>query len=408
MDGAVRRRDGNAVTATLTPQRSRGRTILLAVAPLVVLALVILAFAQADPLKGVRGDVPPVEELSVTRAVLDTDPYGIELSITNGGPDPVTIAQVLVDDAYWQHEITPGRHIGRLGRATVRIPYPWVEGEAHHVVLLSSTGVKFEHEIAVAVETPETTGGTLWAFTLVGIFVGVIPVLLGITWLPFLRRLPQRWVNFFLALTAGLLVFLGVDALEEAFEIAETVPGAFQGIGLIVLGVAGALAALYAADAWARRRREGELSPLYVAGLIALGIGLHNLGEGLAIGAASAIGEVGLTTFLIVGFMIHNITEGLGIVSPLARSRPSLRSLIGLGLLAGVPTIVGAWSGGFAYSPSFAVLFLAIGAGAIVQVVWEIWKLLRRDGKDAAGPLNAIGFAAGVVVMYITGLVVAA
>jgi zinc transporter, ZIP family len=135
---------------------------------------------------------------------------------------------------------------------------------------------------------------------------------------------------------------------------------------------------------------------------------LHNLGEGLAIGAAFSIGEVGLTTFLILGFMIHNVTEGLGIVSPLARSRPSLRSLIGLGLLAGVPTIVGAWSGGIAYSPTLAVLFLSIGAGAIVQVVWEITKLLRQGRKEAAAPLNAIGFAVGVLIMYLTGLVVAA
>lgn len=393
---------------TQAPARSRGRAVVYALAPLIVLAVVIGVFVRTDPLERVRPQVPPVEELTITRATLTTDPNHIELAVTNGGPDPVTIAQVLVDDAYWSYSMEPGNEIARLGRATIGFEYPWVEGEPLHVTLISRNGVKFEHEIAVATETPQTNATTLWIFTLVGIFVGVIPVMLGITWLPFLRRLPQHWVDFFLALTAGLLVFLGVDAVHEALEVSESVPGAFQGLGLIVLGVVGALALLYAVDGWMRNRRAGELSPLYVSGLIALGIGLHNLGEGLAIGAASALGEVGLTSFLIIGFMLHNVTEGLGIVSPLARTRPSLRALIGLGLLAGLPTIVGAWSGGLAYSPTLSVLFLAIGAGAIVQVVWEIWKLLSRESKEATAPLNAIGFAVGVGVMYVTGLVVAA
>jgi ZIP family zinc transporter len=379
----------------------------LALVPLVVLGLVLVAYIQTDPLSGIRPDTPPVEELTVTRAVLDAQPREIALSVTNGGPDPVTIAQVQVDEAYWTFHIEPGPRIARLGRATVHIPYPWGEGDAHEVVLISSTGVAFTHEIGVATETPKGDARMLWVFTLIGIFVGVIPVMLGIAWLPFLRRLPQKWVDFFLALTAGLLVFLAVDAIDEALEVSADVPGAFQGIGLIVLGFIGALAILYAVDGWLRKRR-GAPTPMYVAALIALGIGLHNLGEGLAIGAAFSIGETGLTAFLIIGFMLHNITEGLGIVSPLARSKPSIAALIGLGLLAGIPTIFGAWSGGLGYSPTLAVLFLAIGAGAIVQVIWEIAKLLRSEGREASAPLNAIGFATGVLVMYLTGLAVAA
>jgi ZIP family zinc transporter len=392
---------------SVSTKKGRGSALVFALAPLVVLAAVVLVFVKTDPLSSIRGDAPPVEELSITRAKLTTDPRGVELSVRNGGPEPVTIAQVLVDDAYWSYTSSDGNKLDRLARSTIKIPYPWIEGEAHHIALISSTGVKFTHEIAVAVETPETTPRTLWTFTLIGIFVGVIPVLLGITWLPFLRRLPQRWVDFFLALTAGLLVFLAVDAVDEALEVAGAVPGAFQGVGLIVLGIVGALAALYGVDG-AMRNRRGELTPLYIAGLIALGIGLHNLGEGLAIGAAFALGEVGLTSFLIIGFMVHNITEGLGIVSPLARSRPAIASLVGLGLLAGVPTIVGAWSGGIAYSPTLAVLFLSIGAGAIVQVVWEIAKLMRQGKRELSAPLNAAGFAVGVLLMYVTGVLVAA
>jgi zinc transporter ZupT len=382
-------------------------TLQFGLAPLIALVLVVVAFLWLDPLASIRPEVPPVEQLTVTRAALDADPPSIELSVTNGGPDPVSIAQVLVDDAYWQYEIEPGATLDRLDRATITIPYPWSEGEPHTIVLISASGVKFEHTIDVATETPKGTARSLWAFTLIGIFVGVIPVFLGLLWLPFLRRLPQRWVDFFLALTAGLLVFLAVDAVDEALGVTEAVPGAFQGVGVLVVGIVVALAALYATDAWMRRRR-GDLTPLYIAALIALGIGLHNLGEGLAIGAAFSLGEVGFTTFLILGFMIHNITEGLGIVAPLARTRPSLRALVGLGLLAGLPTILGAWSGGVAYSPTLTVLFLGIGAGAIVQVVWDISKLLRRGSKAADAPLNALGFVAGVLVMYVTGLFVAA
>jgi zinc transporter ZupT len=394
--------------STKAPARSRGRALIYALAPLIVLAVVVMVVVRTDPLSSIRPDTPPVEVLTFTRAVLHDDPKHIDLYITNGGPDAVTIAQVQVDDAYWRYTIEPRSEIGRLGRAKLSLDYPWVEGEPLAITLISRNGVKFTHDIAVAVPTPQGGAHTLWVFTLIGIFVGVIPVMLGITWLPFLRRLPQKWVDFFLALTAGLLVFLAVDAVSEALDVAGTVPAAFQGIGLIVLGVVGALATLYAVDGWMRSRREGVLTPLYISGLIALGIGLHNLGEGLAIGAAFTLGEVGLTAFLVIGFMLHNITEGLGIVSPLARARPSLRSLVGLGLLAGLPTIVGAWSGGLAYSPTLSVLFLAIGAGAIVQVVWEIAKLLRRESKEATAPLNAIGFVVGVLVMYLTGLAVAA
>lgn len=388
-------------------EKRRGPTWLLGLIPLLLVAFVVGAFLWIDPLSGLRSSFPPVEELTFQRVSLDSEPREIVARVTNGGPDPVTVAQVLVDEAYWSYEIEPSHEIARLGSATIRIPYPWVEGEAHEIVVISRNGVTFAHEIEVAVETPSVTGRTLATFTLLGIFVGVIPVLLGLGFLPFIRRLQRRWVNFFLALTAGLLVFLAIDALDEALEVAEGVPGAFQGVGLVTLGVIGALAALYALDG-ALRRRGGDLGPYFVAGLIALGIGLHNLGEGLAIGAAYALGEVGLTAFLVLGFTLHNVTEGIGIVSPLARERPSLVQLIGLGALAGVPTIFGTWAGGLAYSPVSAVLFLAIGAGAIAQVVWEIGKLMRRETKTLADPLIAIGFAAGVLIMYLTGLAVAA
>lgn len=381
---------------------------LLGLAPLLLLAVVVAVFLSIDPLSGLREGFPPVEELTIDRVVLNEDPKEIVLHVTNGGPDPVTVAQVQVDEAYWAYEIDGGeREIPRLGSSTIRLAYPWVDGEAHEVTILSSTGVAFSHEIAVAVKTPVADARTLLTFTLLGLFVGVVPVFLGLLWLPFLRTVPPRWVNFFLALTAGLLVFLAIDALLEATEVAAAIPGAFQGTGVVVLGFLLALAALFALDAWARSRR-GDLSPFWVAMLIAAGIGLHNLGEGLAIGAAYALGEVALTAFLVLGFTLHNVTEGFGIVTPLAREKPSLARLVLLGAIAGLPTIAGTWIGGLVYSPTMAAFFLAVGAGAIVQVVWEIAKLMRRDTGTLAEPLNALGFAAGLTVMYGTGLAVAA
>jgi zinc transporter, ZIP family len=389
------------------PQRSRSSMWVFGLLPLIVLGAVLLAFARTNPLSDLRRDAPPVEELTIGRVALQTNPHRVVVYVTNGGPQAVTIAQVKVDDAYWNYRISPGPRIARLGRATIHLPYPWVEGEAVNISLISSTGVNFTHDIAAAVETPGVTGKTLVTFTLLGLFVGVLPVLIGLGWFPFIRRLHVRWVNFFLALTAGLLVFLAVEALDEGLSAAGKVPGAFQGVGLVLLGVVGALAALYALDGAMRRRRGGSLSPYYVAVLIAIGIGLHNLGEGLAIGASFALGEIGLGTFLILGFTLHNVTEGLGIVTPLAKSSPRIGQLIALGLVAGLPTIVGTWTGGLVYSPILAVLFLSIGAGAIIQVVWEIGKLLTRESRQLSAPLNALGFASGILLMYLTGLAVA-
>jgi zinc transporter ZupT len=332
------------------------------------------------------------------------------LDVVNGGPDPVTVAQVMVDEAYWSHTITPQRTVPRLGRARIEIPYPWVEGEPHQIKLVTATGITFDHEIAVAASTPTADGSYFLTFSLIGLYVGVLPVAIGLLWLPFLKRLDRRWIHFALALTGGLLVFLAVEALHEALELAERVAGAFQGTGLVALG---ALVTWLVLQAFGGRRKTAEdadpgAARLRLAFLIALGIGLHNLGEGLAIGAAYAQGAVTLGSFLVVGFMIHNTTEGLGIIAPIAQDSPSLKNLALAGLLAGGPTIVGAWLGGLAYSPLLGTVCMAVGAGAILQVVGVLYKVVAREaGETVWSPLNAMGVAAGLVIMYGTGLLVA-
>jgi ZIP family zinc transporter len=395
----------------LTPTTDRapiGRLSLAAkgVLPLLLLAALLAVFARVGPIGVFRAAFPPIEELTFERIAFP-QPGLIRVHMVNGGPESVTVAQVIVDDAYWEHTVSPDREVGRLSDVAIEIPYPWVDGDPLLVSVVSSTGVTFTQEVAVATQSPQITRSYVVTFALLGVYVGVIPVFLGLLWIPFLGGVSARWIDFFLSFTVGLLLFLGVDALEGAFALSGQVASAFQGVGLIVIGAVGTPLIIHAASEMARR---GEpISPLGISTLIAVGIGLHNLGEGLAIGSSYAIGEVAMGTSLVFGFLLHNTTEGLGIVAPLARSRPTLPKLAALGLIAGAPTIFGTWIGGFSYSPTATVLFLAIGAGAIVQVIVVLGRSMGSRGRSGlTGPLNAVGLVAGLIVMYATGLFVAA
>src|SRR5919108_1617883 len=288
----------SAPSAPSAPSAS-GKRLLWALAPLLLLALLVFAFLKVGPLGVFRAAFPPVEELTIERVTLPK-PGEMVVHVVNGGPQPVTVAQVLVDDASWLHYIDGERTLDRLDRRTIRIPYPWVEGEPHVVRLVTSTGLTFDYTIQVATPTPSADARYLTTFALLGIYVGVIPVFLGLLWFPALRSASRRWLDFFLALTVGLLIFLGVDAFAEALETAARVPGAFQGLGVVLLGVLGTPLAL-AAIGGRKRGVAGASSPFRVALLIAIGIGLHNLGEGLAIGAAYSTGAIALGTFLIIG-----------------------------------------------------------------------------------------------------------
>ncbi len=368
----------------------------------VLLALIVLNGAGVD-----RVDRPPIENLTVQRVALPTE-HEFVLSVRNGGPEPVTLSQVVVNDAIWDFEAEPSNTIGRLGSATVTVPYTWVEGEAYEIVLITSNGTTFAAEVPVAVLTPGFSGDTFWRYALIGTYVGVIPVALGLLWYPFLRRLGTAGVNFVLALTVGLLVFLVLDTLLEAVEIAGELPGAFSGIPMVLLVALLTLFGLLGVERLFRREEASRLATSY---RIAFGIGLHNLGEGLAIGAAFALGEAALGTFLILGFTLHNITEGVGIAAPVLNvKRPHFAHFAALALLGGGPAIVGTWIGGFAYSNLLSAVFLAVGVGAILQVVYEVGRLLLRDSARSKRPAlsgtNLGGLTAGIAIMYVTALLV--
>jgi len=393
--------------------------ILLGLLPLlglgVLLALIVLNGAGVE-----RDDLPPAEDLSVQRVSLPTE-YEFVLDVRNGGRDPVTLSQVVVNDALWDFRAEPDTTIPRLGSAEVTIPYTWVEGEAYEMKLITSTGTTFDAEVPVAVLTPGFTGETFLRYLLIGTYVGVVPVALGLLWYPFLRQLGRAGMNFVLALTVGLLAFLVIDTMEEAIEAATELPGIFSGIPLVILVALLTLLGLLAAERLFRRGRE-EASRLGTSYRISFGIGLHNFGEGLAIGAAFALGEAALGAFLVVGFTLHNITEGVGIAAPLLREkRPSLIHFVFLALLGGGPAIIGTLIGGFAFSNLLAAVFLAVGAGAILQVIYEVGKLLLKDSEDSArqqdektpslsaslSASNLAGFVVGIAIMYATGLLIA-
>lgn len=398
-------------------RRQRGGAFwLLALVPLLLLGVVLTyVVVTGGGLKELAG--PPVERVTVSRVALP-QPGIITVDVVNDGPQAVTIAQVQVDDAYFGFEVTPDGTIPRLGHATFTIYYPWVEGEAHVIALVSSLGVLFQAEVPVAVQAPTVSRHLFLLFGLVGLYVGIVPIGLGMLWFPFLRRLGDRAMSFVLALTVGLLLYLAVGTWLDAVEIAAGLPVFWQGVPLVVFVALLTLGILLAVGSRRRVTKGRDPAPrgsdaLGTSYRIAFGIGLHNLGEGLAIGAAFALGEAALGTFLILGFTLHNITEGVGIVAPVVRrGTPPLRHFVWLLLVAGGPAIVGTWLGGFAFDPVLATIFLAIGVGAILQVVWEVGKLVARDSQRAGLPTvgwsNLAGLAVGIALMYFTAFLVKA
>ena len=381
------------------------QTLVLLLIPIILLAGVIALFLFTGGGLNLESPVP-VENLTVERYHLERNM--IELHVQNTGPEELTIASVIINEAVMPFTVSPSPTIPRLGRADIHVNYAWSYGEAYGITLFTSNAIPFVVDIPVAFETPEPSPRTFWGFTLIGLYVGVIPVFLGIFWFPALRQLGRRTMTFLMAATAGLLIFLGLDTVAEALEVAAKVPSAFQGIGIIGIG---AVATFLLLDAISKRQTAVTGSEterrLAVALMIAIGIGFHNLGEGLAIGAAYNVGEIALGTFLVVGFIIQNITEGLGIIAPVLRDRPSLGRLALMGLIGGAPAIVGAWIGGYTPSPILAVLFLAIGTGAIFEVVYEISKLIQKDTTRESMPMTVFsGVLTGMLLLWVTGLLI--
>jgi ZIP family zinc transporter len=397
-----------AATET-APAEKRAPLWALIGGPIALIGAAIAAFAVlgGPGLDERRG--PPVEELAVERTVLH--PGEVELTVRNTGPDDVQVAQVAVNDAFVAFGAEPEGKVGHLGEQKLTLDYPWQEGGAYTISMLTSTGATIEHTIDVAVETPDAGGGFYGLMTLLGVYVGVVPVLLGMLFMPTLRRVSDHCVRLFMAVTIGLLGFLVIDGGLEGIEIGQDSSGAFGGVELLFLGAALAYLALTAVDrrlkAGIQRKRAAGAGAFRLSLMVAIGIGLHNLGEGLAIGSAYAVGSLALGAFLVIGFAIHNTTEGLAIVAPLARAEPpGIARLLGLGLIAGGPAILGAVLGGAAYNQELATFLIGVGVGAIVQVIGQLLPSIRDRKGQALHPLSIAGLVVGAGILYATSLMV--
>lgn len=381
---------------------SKRSLILPLLAPLLLLGLAFGWLLQSETLNIFDSSAPPAEELTFETVYLDTD--GIHMKMRAGGSEPMIIAQIQVDSAYWKFTQSPSGAIPRLSSAWVNIPFPWVRDDAIALTVVTNSGSTFEHEIEVATPVRGGLSASLQAQTLLGAYVGILPVLIGLMFFPLLRRLAGPGMQFVLSITLGMLGFLLIDLIQEALEAAHESATAFQGTTMVLIVAVAAFLMLIGIG-----RRHGTPSGLALATYIALGIGLHNLGEGLAIGAAQATGAAGLGAFLIIGFTLHNVTEGIAIAAPLVRTKPTLLIFAGLALLAGAPAIIGIWLGAQAVAPQWTAFAFAIGAGAILQVLVEVAAYVMRQRSDKKGGTDwaiIAGILIGLIVMYVTGLAI--
>ena len=390
----------------LSNKSSKGKLIASGVIPFAFLViLVAYIFGPGSDLLDLGVPLP-----EITMEKVDFVDSEIQVTVRNTGPISVEVAMADINDRIQPAAVEPDRYLERYETALVRIPFEWNEAEPYRIGITIEDGTRFEKEIEAAAPAVKPSLELAGFFAIIGTYVGIIPVMIGLLWLPFIKRISKQKYHFFLALTVGLLLFLGIDSVEEALEVsAESLADSFNGALLVATVLVFSFLGLYYTGEKLVKRAESSriTKPVAIALMISIGIGLHNFGEGLAIGAAVGLGSIAFSTFLIIGFALHNTTEGIAIAAPMSRGKTMIGKLVAMGLIAGSPAIFGAWVGGFVYSPFSSVIFLAIGAGAIFQVIIVILKWIREEGdKNLSSAAVASGVVVGMVIMYMTSILV--
>ncbi|MDH3278428.1 MAG: divalent cation transporter [Nitrosopumilus sp.] len=385
---------------------SKSKMIVMGIIPFILLiSMMVFIFGPGSYLLDLGVALP-----EITIEKIDFIKSEIQVTVRNTGPIPVEVVMADVNDRIQPAAIEPDRFLERFETALVRIPFEWNTAEPYIIGLTVEDGTRFERAIEAAAPALTPNLEFVGFFAIIGTYVGIIPVMIGLLWLPFIKKLSKAKYHFFLALTVGLLLFLGIDSIEEAFDVSvENLSGSFNGTLLIATTIVLSFLGLYYTSEKLTSKADSlKISkPIAIGLMIAIGIGLHNFGEGLAIGSAIGLGSIAFSSFLIVGFALHNTTEGLAIAAPLSREKKVIKKLLALGLIAGTPAIFGAWVGGFAFSPFSSVIFISIGAGAIFQVIVIILKWIRTEGdKNLSSAAVASGIAIGMLIMYLTSMLI--
>ncbi|THE63303.1 metal cation transporter [Salinadaptatus halalkaliphilus] len=291
------------------------------------------------------------------------------------------------------------------GRSIADLP-PWVLAVGPVVILGGVFGLLYAispfGDLAAVGEA--STLEIIWMLAVIGVFAGIVPVAIGMLWFPFIRDLDPRYLHAFLALAAGVLVFIAIEMTEDIVENGAEAGSPSLAIVLAIVGISGTFLVMYAASTWRQRTMaDTQKSGLEIAYLVALALGLHSIGEGLGIGVSFIQGDATQVLLLMLAFVLHNVMEGPTIVAAVARDRntPPLRHFAAMGLLAGGPVILGGWIGSFGEAPLLAVLFFAIAVGAILQVLIEVAELIRFDAEAILTRVNAATFVGGFVLMFL-------
>lgn len=327
-------------------------------------------------------------------------------TLRNSTPKAITITTANINESILPFVIKPDKTIPPLGKATLYITYPWVQGEAYNIDITTSDSSTFHTIVDSASATPPLTTPFMLNLTLIGLIIGLIPMFIGMTWFPVITRAGAGLYLFLMALAVGLLVYLGIAVANQALENTQGIGGAFQGIELLVVGSAVTFALLHAlGHLGGGARKEEKAHALQQAWMVTTRISLQNLAEGLAVGAIFSFGVTGLGFLLIVGLIFQNLVEGLRLIASMEKEERSLLRLFVMGLMAGIPAILGIWIGGATDSQLFQIFLFSIGAGAVFESVYSLYMQIHGITVHQPKPFTVfLGFAFGLMAIFAAGM----